>query len=459
MISRQVRIQLVVFALIAVGALGYGAYRFAGLDELVNPPYTVRAEFAHFGGIYPQADVDLLGVRVGEVGRLRPGHDGGTVAELVLDGGTRIPADVAATVRARSAIGEQFIELRPASAGGPLLHDGSVIGRDRTASPPKVQDVLRNLNDFAAAIPKDDLATTLDELAAATADTGPQLQKLLEETTKLTRTNLDNLDELTALIDDSLTVLGTQVAEGPHLRTYSRELAELTTTLHRLDPTFARVFANGIRANTEVVDLLKANEQALPVLLTNLLALTEVTEQRLPALRKILVLYPWTLEIGGHALRYCDEYDATTGKPVPQTCHYDAEGRPIWAGHLASQENEPGGQPPYRPCTKGYEGTTRYLPDGSPARGSGPKVRQDTPFNPDARCAAAPTDPDTPNVRGGQNAQRPDRYRRPDVALYNPNSGVVATSDGNALRISGTTGGPPPRGRDGLAWLLVQPMS
>lgn len=473
MIKRSVRIQLVVFTVVAVAAVGYGAFRFAGVDTLVKPPYTVYAQFEHFGGIYPQAGVDLLGVRVGEVRALRVGPGNGTTVEMVIDHGVRIPAEATATVRTRSALGEQYVSLVPKRAGGPALGDGSVIPIRDTAGPPRVDVMLRNLNGFAASLPKRDLAISLTEAAAAMGDLGPTLQQLLDDTDALTRSSLANLEDQTALLEDSLIVLTTQVQAGAEIKRFSAELAGLTRRMRELDPTFAQVFAHGIQASGEVVDLLEANERALPVLLTNLLALTDVAAPRLQPLRKTLVLFPWVLELAATTARYCDAHDPKTGEPVPGTCRYDPHtGKPIWSARVGVTVAEPAGEPPFLPCIMGYEGTKKYLPNGEPADGTGPRQRADSPFNGKARCTAPASDPNTPNVRGSQNAQRgPAVHRRSSrttetgragetgVALYNPNSGIVIRSDGQAFQLSGMTGPPPPRGRKALGWLLVQPMT
>jgi phospholipid/cholesterol/gamma-HCH transport system substrate-binding protein len=460
-IRRGIKIQLFSFAVIALAAVLLLLFRFAGAGGLVNPPFLVKAHFADAGGIFPRAEVDLLGTAVGSVGELTVDPSGDVVATLVLDHGASIPADITATVTDKSALGEQYVELVPRSAGGPLLTDGSVIPLDRTRIPLPVRDLLGNLNALAGSIPRQALATNLVELSKAFGGTGPDLQRLLDQSNALTQTNLDNLDDQIGLINSSRTVLDTQAAHGVQIRAFSHDLAGLTDQLRELDPTFADAFDNGIRAADQVTGLLRDNEEALPALLTNLLSITDVAYPRQPQIRKTLVVLPWGLERGAGAVRYCDENDPKTGQPIPSTCHYDAQGRPRYSAHFAFQLPEkPVVSDPYNVCVRGYEGTRQFLPNGAPANGVGPYERPDEPANIRARCTAPPTDPGTPNVRGAQNAQHPGgtpAYR--GAALYNPNSGFLASTDGETYQITGTSGAAPPTGADGLAWLLRQPMS
>ena len=268
---------------------------------------------------------------------------------------------------------------------------------------------------------------------------------------------------MTALIDDAATVLDTQVELGPQTTTYLREIASLTATLRELDPTFDEVFVHGIRAGAEVTNLLRDNQAALPILLTNLLAVTDVAGSKLPALRKTLVVFPWVIEMNASLIRYCDEIDPQTGKPIQSTCQYDENGKPVYSAHFALQLPELPGKAPYLPCVKGYEGTVKYHPNGDPM-GSGKREPRDSPPNRNVRCAASPTDPDSPNVRGSQNAHdygSSEGRSAPNggVALYNPNNGMVAAPGGTTYHLTGATGSRPPHGEQALGWLLTQPMA
>ncbi|MCX6398162.1 MAG: MlaD family protein [Propionibacteriales bacterium] len=436
------RVQLVVFTLVTVLAVGYGSIQYFNVGEVFSPPFEVRAEFASAGGIYERADVDLLGTRVGTVREIVPGPGAGTTVVMALDNGVKIPRDVTATIGNKSAIGEQYVELAPRTAGGPVLSAGDVIGRDSTTSPIDVSVLLGDLNALSASIPTGDLAVAMKELSTALSGNGPALGNLIDNTERLTRVSLDNVDDLNALIDEASTVLDTQVEKGPQTATLLRENGRLVAELRRVDSSFADLFANGLLAGKEVSNLLADNASALPVLLNQLVTLTDLTADRLPAVRKTLVLFPYALEGGATGIRRCGSYNAKTGKPVESTCRYDREGRPIYNTYLSFQLSQPPGAPPYFPCTKGYGGTTKYYPNGVPVKGGARQLR-DSPVNMEAGCTASPDDPNTPLVRGAQNVVgAPGNYGRSapwGLEIYDPTS--------------------PPSGEAGLAWLLTNPMN
>ncbi|MET3961668.1 phospholipid/cholesterol/gamma-HCH transport system substrate-binding protein [Marmoricola sp. OAE513] len=406
MISRLTKIQLVVFALVTVLAVSYGAVNLLGVGKVFSPPYEIEAQFASSGGIYARADVDLLGTRVGSVKEIKPGPGSGTTVVIAIDKGVEIPADVTALIGSKSAIGEQYIELEPRSSGAPYLADGDVIGIADTSTPVAVEDLLAHTEALAGSIDPKKLTTALTEASDAFGGRGADLGRLIDASDRATRASLDGLSDLNRLIDSAKVALDTQVDLAPATRTALRTAGSVLGTLENLNPVFADVFVSGVKAGTEVTGLLKDLRPALPGLLGNLVTLTEVAAERLPALRKTLAIFPWVLEVNATSFRYCDELDAKTGKPIQSTCRYDAQGRPVYSAHLAVQLPETPGTPAYASCTKGYEGTVKHLPDGTPLKG-GPKQSQDSEPNPKAACTASPTDPGQPNIRGSQNVPNP----------------------------------------------------
>ena len=166
---------------------------------------------------------------------------------------------------------------------------------------------LSHLDALARSIPRDDLATLLDESALAVDGIAPSVGRLIDSSDRIARSGLRSVDDLTALIRDARTVLDTQVALGPQTGTWARELAKLTGSLRAVDPQAVSLYDTGLRASTEVTNLLDDNQQLLPVLLGNLVDLTTVATDRVPQLRKALVVFPWILEGGANTTRYCDD--------------------------------------------------------------------------------------------------------------------------------------------------------
>ena len=112
MITRQTKLQLMVFGLISILGLAYTGLRYANLDRFFfDQGYIVSADFVDSGGIFKGAEVTYRGVPKGKVESLTLRPDGVRVG-MLLRPGTQVPKNVKAFVGNRSAVGEQFLDLQ-----------------------------------------------------------------------------------------------------------------------------------------------------------------------------------------------------------------------------------------------------------------------------------------------------------------------------------------------------------
>ncbi len=193
MITRATRLRLAAFlGLAALGTTVVGG-QYVGLDRMLwNQPYTVTLQMPSSGGIFENAEVTYRGLAVGRVRELRLTDDGMAV-DLAIERGERVPADVRAVVANRSAIGEQFVDLQPAADGPPWLAGGDVIPADRTAVPPRLEDVLLQVQELTESVDRPALQTLVRELGDGFAGTGPELETLLDRGDSLLTTLLEAL--------------------------------------------------------------------------------------------------------------------------------------------------------------------------------------------------------------------------------------------------------------------------
>jgi phospholipid/cholesterol/gamma-HCH transport system substrate-binding protein len=393
MITKVVRLQLVAFLLITVAGVGYAGFRYAGFGDLFGTTtYPVRVQLAQSGGIFTGADVTYRGVSVGRVGPLTIIPEGVEAQLDIRRDAPPIPADVDADVHNLSAIGEQYVDLRPASDGGPYLEDGSVIPVARTSTPVPVEELVVSLDDFVRSVPLDSLRTVVGELGDAFSDTALPLQKLLDTTNAFTEDTVDALPETLTLIEDGRTVLTTQNEVAGSFRSFSADLALLADQLAESDPDLRRLMETGPEASTQISGLLRESGSGAGQLIADLLTISRVAEPRQAGLRQIFVTYPGVT--------------STTYTVVP------GDG----TAHLGLVLNV--FDPP--PCTRGYEGTKRR--PGSDV--------SDTPINSKAYCAEPFGSPI--NVRGAHNIRPP---------AQTPMSSAGAPSDASK---GGRAAGPAP---------------
>lgn len=450
MISRQTKLQLLVFLLISVVGLTYTGVRYAGLGKyFVDQGYVVSADFVDSGGIFKGAEVTYRGVPRGKVVDLDLVEDGVRVG-IRLQPGTQVPDELKAVVRNRSAVGEQYVDLQPSRDGEPFLAAGDVIPMVDTDIPIEPSELIVNLDDFVTSIDNADLAVVIDELGQAfDDDAGQSLSKIVDSGNLLTRRAQEALPETKSLLRDGETALNTQRDVGDQFKSFNADLALLTDTLRTSDPDFRRLFSNGTDSAREVTTLIKDNRVALPVLLDNFITVSQVQSVRLPALRQILVTYP-NVVAGGF-----------TVVPDDGTSHFGLVDEP---------------EPPI--CqTGGYELTEQREPED---------ISRRTP-NFAAGCSE-PEDPNS-NVRGARNSPRPpgeapfegvkdsgappqstqstaSNSRTPSVdgdtvvlGDHDPKTGRVITQDGRQYTIGSSAGASQVLGADSWRWLMLGPLS
>lgn len=424
MITRTVRAQLLAFATVTAVGVSYVGAEYTGLvDDVLDRGYTVHADFAESGGVFPGSEVTYRGVPVGRVGELKLTGSGVSVALKIEDGAPRIPADTLAVAANRSAVGEQYVDLQPRRSGGPYLMDGSPIPRSRTRTPLPVTDLVLSLDRLVNSVGKDDLRTTVDELGKAFAGSGPNLSRLVDSGNELVESASESLPETVSLIEDSRKVLKTQADQGSAIKSFSRDLATLTAQLKSSDGDLRRLIGNTAPAAQEVNSLLRSTGPDLSVLLANLISGGQVTVARLPGVEQALVTLPLTVA------------GSYTVVPGDGTTHF---------GLVLDADDPP-------PCTQGY-GTRRRDPADTGTR----------PANTGAHCTA-PRGGAT-SVRGAQNAPGASAGaygadRTAYVTPYDPETGAAAGPDGTPVDIGSTGGEQTVFGKESWQWLLVGPMS
>jgi phospholipid/cholesterol/gamma-HCH transport system substrate-binding protein len=408
MITRGVKLQLMVFLLITVVGVAYVGGKYAQVDQLIfKDTYTVSASFAESGGIFTGAEVTYRGQPIGRVGKLKLLPDGVEVS-LEIDKKTKVPNDLLAVVANRSAIGEQYVDLQPRRNIGPYLQDHSKIDRKDTALPIDTTELLLNLDQLVNSVDRNSLRTTVKELGDALRGKGSDLQKIIDSSGLLINDADANILQTIKLINDGNTVLATQVASGDAIKTWAKNLALLSDTLVSSDADLRSVIDNGSTATEQLTALISENRGDIAVLLGNLLTMSELTAVRLDSVEQLLVVYPQAV-MGGYIVPAKDK----------GTGHYDAH-----FGLVLGVSPDA--------CRAGYGGTDKRVPQDTTSK----------PANTKAGCTAPPSS--GVDVRGSQNKPTPSSrsLNRTGYGVgYDPATGVAGGSGGMPEFVLGSTGG------------------
>ncbi len=300
MLTRATKLKLTAFALVSVLVLAYTAFHYANLGHLFGSRgyYVVRLDLANGGGIYPNADVTYRGVSVGRVGAMRLTSRGIQVDLNISASAPPIPTRLHAAVADLSAVGEQYVDLRPDGSGGPYLADGSVIPMRNTQLPLPVTSLLTSINTLATSLPLGSLRSLTSELATGFGGQGGNLQAIIDGNSSLVRGAYATLPQTATLIRDGSTVLQTQIAESSALNAFGANALLLARQLRSSDGSIRQLFVDGSQAAGQVADLLAGTSTNLGILIANLLTTSDVTLTRGRALQELLSVLPADIAIG-----------------------------------------------------------------------------------------------------------------------------------------------------------------
>ncbi|MDX3339442.1 MlaD family protein [Streptomyces sp. ID03-2B] len=406
MITLAIRLKNLAFLVIAVLVLGYLGVRYADLGHYVGlrSYYTVTVQLPQTGGLYTHSNVTYRGVSVGRVGPIEL-TDQGVEAQLRIEkDAPPIPDSLTAVVANLSAVGEQYVDLRPTRADGPYLGNGSVIDEADTTIPAPPTDVLTSVDDLASSVDLESLRTVVEEFGAAFEGRGDDLQVLLDTGGDFIESADRALPVTTRLMADGERVLRTQAEQGQALKGFASGAKELAAELKGSDTDLRRLIATTPDAAVQISGLLRDLDPAFGVVVANLLTTSEVAVTRQRGLEELLVKLPAVAAAGASAV---DDDGARFGMSVTFF-------EPL-------------------PCTAGYGGTVYRNGLNTSA---GPAV------NTAARCTSSPGT--GINVRGSANAPKGGPVPKPAVPgsmkLPGTEAGAAGASQPPAEGMAGLLG-------------------
>jgi len=418
------RLKLAVFAVVTVLGIAFVAVRYM---HVADGGYTVYADLPASGGLFANASVSYRGVPIGRIAAVSL-HGNGVRVSLRIDRGVRVPSDLTAVVAHRSAVGEQYLDLRPTVDSGPYLAEGSVIPASRTSLPLPVETLLSHLDALVGSVDPAELRTLLDALGTAFEGNETALRTLLDANDLLLTDALRALPETVSLIRDGATVLQTQIDSASQIRRFAAALAQLSAAVRASDKDLRTLLANGPKAAAELLALLRGLDPSIGPLLGNLITVNGIAVRRLDGIEQILVEYPLVVA-GGF-----------TVAPGDGTAHLG----------LVANVNDP------PPCNYTATGQAYQCTGGERARGSGVRSSSNAPRGGGAPRPApvggATTGSAGSTATGALGSSAP-------VAGFDPVTGLVIGPDGQPVQMGGTGGQAATAGEQSWKLLLLAGLS
>lgn len=255
------------------------------------PIVPVTLETNHVGSqLRAGADVKIRGMIVGEVRGIRPNGDH-AILDLALDPDQveRIPANVTARLLPKTLFGERYVALQVPAAPSGQLHEGAVIGQDRTSSAIEVEQVLDNLMPVLQAVQPEKLSATLTAMSTALKGQGENFGDTLVQLGAYLEQLEPSLPDLQANIQRLAQVADTYAQAGPELLTALRDLTVTTQTVVEQRSNLQNLYATLTNASIDLGNFLAANKD-------NIINLASTSKSTLEVLAKYAPEYPCLLQ-------------------------------------------------------------------------------------------------------------------------------------------------------------------
>lgn len=250
-------------------------------------PYIVKADFKSAEGLVQYADVDIAGIKVGNVVDQSQAPDGGTIVTMKLDKAYQLRSDVRAVVRPKSLLGEKYVELiRTPGSSAPMLSSGFMLPQKQTGDAVSIDDVLNNmdaptrqamstslqqlgvaLNNNAQNVnssidPIDQTVQNLQPLAQTGTRRQQQLDRILTDLNKIMQAFADENQQLGSIVDSGNNVMAAISARDQDL---AGTLTQADTFFTDLDQIFGDLTPSDRRSLEESPATIAATRQMLAV--------------------------------------------------------------------------------------------------------------------------------------------------------------------------------------------------
>jgi phospholipid/cholesterol/gamma-HCH transport system substrate-binding protein len=254
MIGWRIKVNLVAFLVISLGLVYAMATQVL---TILQPRYSVYAIFPDAGGVFTNQEVTYRGVTVGQVGTMEVVEEGVEIELKIESDYDEIPKEgVEARVMFKSAVGEQFVDILPATDGEPFLADNDVIPKEQNSIPVSTQQLLSTMEAVLRGVPPEALEGAIDSLGVGLTGHGPDIATIIESMAELAELFADRAPEVQGILKNGSKVGEAFVNSGDDFRVAIRELVAVSEELSQDRGDLQRLLENTNVTSDEVTQLL-----------------------------------------------------------------------------------------------------------------------------------------------------------------------------------------------------------
>lgn len=185
-----------IFVVVAIVLVAFGYTKLPFWPQ--GKPY--EAYFSDAGGISPGSDVDVSGIKVGQVISVGLAGDAARVT-FTVDSKIRVGDQSLVSIKTDTILGQKSLALTPAGRG-----ESTTIPLNRTTTPYTLNNALQDLGENSSELDKQKFTQALGVLTDSLHDVTPQLREALDGVAALSRSINANDEALASLLERARSV-------------------------------------------------------------------------------------------------------------------------------------------------------------------------------------------------------------------------------------------------------------
>ncbi|MBB4684946.1 MlaD family protein [Amycolatopsis jiangsuensis] len=258
---------------------------------------TYTASFAEAAGLAPDNEVEVAGVKVGEVTSVSLGHKQVLVKFRVK--GVRVGEQSTASIEIKTLLGEKYLALTP--KGGGAQDPDAAIPVQRTRTPFQLQDAFDQLSTTVGDIDTKQLADSFNALSGALKDSPKYLKDTLSGLSSLSRTVSSRDADLHTLLSNTSQVSKTLSDRNAQLQQVISDGNLLLSELQKRREQISTLLKGTQQISQQLSGLVEDNRTQLAPTLAELGKVTDVLQHNQSNLDRSLQLMAPFARVGANA--------------------------------------------------------------------------------------------------------------------------------------------------------------
>ena len=201
--SRKQEIGVGVLVLVAFGVLAFMSIKVGALRN-VGQELEVQVLLNDAAGLSDGAAVRIAGVQVGQIQQMDVEHDQARIT-MAIAKSAGVRDDVKIQVRARSILGEKYLEITPVSKDAPLLVEGATL--EVTSPQTEIDELVNSLGPLIRAIDADAVNVAMGRLTAALEDDPDRVVRMFRDVETILSNSAKASGSLESLMSETRSTL------------------------------------------------------------------------------------------------------------------------------------------------------------------------------------------------------------------------------------------------------------